>query len=126
MRANAVVLSRVFYDGVQRRQRAPVAALSEPENRRAASAETAVPRDVNECGDAGAIAEKTQRRHRRRRQTLLAGPGVVLIDVLADRAGPATASKGNQRRNYSGVAEQADPLNRLASGFLDARVISRQ
>src|SRR6266576_1037246 len=126
MRANAVILSRVFYDGVQRRQRARVAALSEPENRRAASAETAVPRDVDECGNTGTIAEETQRRHRRRRQTFLAGLGVVFIDIFADRAGSAAASKGNQRRNYSGVAEQADPLDRLTSGFLDSRVISRQ
>src|SRR5437868_10054130 len=102
MRANAVVLSRVFYDGVQRRQRAPVAGLSEPENRRAASAETAVPRDVDESGNTGAIAEETQRRHRRRRQTFLARLAVVLIDVLPDRAGSPAASKGNQRRNYSG------------------------
>src|SRR5437588_38175 len=98
MRANAVVLSRVFYDGVQRRQRAPVAGLSEPANRRAASAETAVPRDVNECWDAGALDLRHQGKEvgcrlTRRHETKV---GDAIVDAL-----PRTADRSLQSHHLS-------------------------
>src|SRR5207244_2883084 len=56
VRTNSLVLARVLDDRVQRGDRAGVTSLSEPEYRGIAGAETSRARDVDQCGDSGAVS----------------------------------------------------------------------
>src|SRR5207237_10606482 len=95
---------------------------SQPENRGTAPAESSVPGDVYKRGNSCAVGHGTECRHRRRRQTFLARGSVIFIDVFGHRPRATTAREGDERWNYLRVAEQTEPLDRLASGLLGSRV----
>src|SRR5438132_419501 len=111
---------------MQRGDGAGVTSLSEPEYRGIAGAETTRARDLDQCGDSGAVSNVAECGHRRRRESLHARRRIVLIDVFAHRPRSASPGESHERRHDLRIAEQAEPLNCLATSLLCATVITRE
>src|SRR2546423_1109729 len=101
---------------MERRQRARIAGLSEPEHCCPAYSNRLVASKVNQRRHTDVVLHRSQRSHCGLAEALLAR---LSIDVRA-----VAARECNQSRNYSRVTEQAEPVNGLATCVGRARFVA--
>ena len=104
MGPNAIIFSLILDDGVQRSDGSRIVGLTEPENGGAPRGDASAPREIDQRRNAGAVINEAECCHRGSGETLLAGPGVILVDIVADRSRATTARELDERRNDLGIS----------------------
>src|SRR5689334_11067611 len=102
---------------MERCKRARITCLAEPEHRGAAHRGRATAGEIDNRRNADAVFHFSEGCHRRGAKILLARLLGVIVDILTNGPRSATARERDQGRDNPGVAEYAEPVNRLTSRF---------